>query len=319
MRFVSYIIGGETRLGIVHDGYCVDANLAYAALLRDEGKAHARAVADAVAPPDALAFIASGDEAVKAASAALSFVADIGPNSFIASHERVVIPLADVELRPPVPRPGKVICVGRNFKAHAEEAGLELAEYPIMFPKFSSTLVGAGQPIVAPSVSHELDWEGELAVVIGKPCHRTPKNAAMSAVFGYTLFNDVTVRDYQFRSTQYTAGKNFDTSGPLGPYLVLPDELPDPHDVDLTTTVNEVVKQEGNTKDFLFDIPTMIEIISEWITLEPGDVIAMGTPAGVGFKRKPPEFLKPGDVVRVTGSGPLGSLENPVVGDGRGS
>lgn len=311
MRLLAYGEGGEVRVGIVQDGFCVDANRAYEAAGQ---KLRATRLGETV-PADPLAFIQRGDEAVEAASTALEFVYQIGVDSETANAQRLTIPLADIDFRPPVPRPGKVICVGRNFKAHAEEAGRELAEYPIMFPKFSSTLVGCGHPIVRPQVSDQLDWEGELAVVIGKRSTRTSKDDALDRVFGYTLFNDISVRDYQFRSTQYTAGKNFDTSGPLGPYLVLPDELPDPHDVELTTTVNGELKQQGNTKDFLFDIATMIEVISEWITLEPGDVIAMGTPAGVGFTRNPPEFLRPGDIVRVSGSGSLGTLENPVVGE----
>lgn len=298
MRLVTYAAGTKDRLGIVQDGLCVDA-------------ARAGKSADRDIPGDALAFIAAGSAAIEATSAALAALADLSPEE--QRSRDLVVTLDEVRLRPPIPRPGKIICVGRNFKAHAEEAGRELAEYPIMFPKFGTALIGAGDPIVRPRVSDQLDWEGELAVVIGSMSRHVSRADAMSKVFGYTLFNDVTVRDYQFRSTQYVAGKNFDTSGPLGPYLVLTDELSDPHDVSLTTTVNGDVKQQGSTRDFIFDIGTMIEIISEWTTLEPGDVIAMGTPAGVGFVRKPPEFLKHGDVVAVTGSGPLGTLENPVI------
>ena len=298
MRLLTYATEAESRLGIVHDGICVDAG-------------RAAEYSGAPVSRDALSFVEAGPSAVAAASVVVAAVAELSAEE--AAGRRLTVPLADLELRSPIPRPGKMICVGRNFRAHAKEAGLELVEYPILFPKFSTTLIGSGQPIVRPRVSHELDWEGELAVVIGSRCRHVSRSDAMSTVFGYTLFNDVTLRDYQFRSTQYTAGKNFDTSGPLGPYLVLADELPDPHDVELTTTVNGELKQEGNTSDFIFDIPTIIEIISEWITLEPGDVIAMGTPAGVGFKRNPPEFLEPGDVVAVTGSGSLGTLENPVI------
>jgi 2-keto-4-pentenoate hydratase/2-oxohepta-3-ene-1,7-dioic acid hydratase in catechol pathway len=282
----------------MQDGICVDAK-------------RAGMLAGVTLPGDALALIAGDRAAVAAASAAASAVAKLSPEE--AGERGLALELESLKLRPPIPRPGKMICIGRNFRAHAEEAGLELVDYPIMFPKFGTTLIGSGESIVRPRVSHELDWEGELAVVIGAPCRHSSYEDAMSAVFGYTLFNDVTLRDYQFRSSQYVAGKNFDTSGPLGPWLVVADELPDPHTVELRTTVNGELKQEGNTRDFIFDIPRIIEIVSEWITLEPGDVIAMGTPAGVGFKRTPPEFLKPGDVVAVSGSGPLGTLENPVV------
>jgi 2-keto-4-pentenoate hydratase/2-oxohepta-3-ene-1,7-dioic acid hydratase in catechol pathway len=157
-----------------------------------------------------------------------------------------------------------------------------------------------------------LDWEGELAVIIGKRCRAVPRDKAMSVVAAYALFNDVTIRDYQFRVSQYTAGKNFETSGPFGPYMVTSDEVPDPHALELTTTLNDEVVQRASTRDMVFDIPTLVEHISEFISLEPGDVIATGTPSGVGFVRKPPRFMVPGDVVCVSATG-LGTLENPVV------
>jgi 2-keto-4-pentenoate hydratase/2-oxohepta-3-ene-1,7-dioic acid hydratase in catechol pathway len=184
----------------------------------------------------------------------------------------------------------------------------------MVFARFTNTLVGDGGAIIAPRVSEQLDWEGELAVVIGKGGGHIARGDALSHVAGYSIFNDVTVRDYQFRVTQYTAGKNFRASGPCGPYLVSADELGDAQALEITTTVNGEVKQSASTADMLFDVPALIEHISEWIDLEPGDVIATGTPAGVGFKRSPPEFLRAGDSVAVTISG-LGTLANTVVAE----
>jgi 2-keto-4-pentenoate hydratase/2-oxohepta-3-ene-1,7-dioic acid hydratase in catechol pathway len=176
------------------------------------------------------------------------------------------------------------------------------------------TLVAAGQPIVRPTVSDQLDWEGELAVVIGTGGRHITRSDALGHVAGYAIFNDVTVRDFQFRVPQYTAGKNFSASGPFGPWLTLTDEVPDPRGLEIVTEVNGVEKQRASTADMIFDIPTLIEHISEFVELEPGDVVVTGSPAGVGFKREPPEFLRPGDVCRVSISG-LGALENPVVAE----
>ena len=228
-------------------------------------------------------------------------------------NEAISKPLSAVKLLPPIPRPPKIVCVARNYAEHAKEAGLEISPIPIMFARFARTLVADGDPVLVPSVSDQLDWEGELAVIIGKDTKgkRITKADAMDYVFGYSIFNDVTVRDYQFRITQYTAGKNFRTSGPFGPVIVTADEIADPHNLDIRTTLNGKVEQSANTSTMIYDIPTILENIAEFIDLEPGDVIPTGTPAGVGFKRKPPVFLKEGDTIAVEVSG-IGVLSNPV-------
>jgi 2-keto-4-pentenoate hydratase/2-oxohepta-3-ene-1,7-dioic acid hydratase in catechol pathway len=225
--------------------------------------------------------------------------------------------LTEVKLLPPIGRPPKIICVARNYAEHAKEAGLEMSPIPIIFPRFANTLVADGEPVVVPRVSSELDWEGELAIIIGKHTHgrRLTRDEAMDYVYGYSIFNDVTVRDYQFRVTQYTAGKNFRASGPFGPVIVTADEIVDPHKLDIRTTLNGEVMQFANTETMIYDIPTILEHISDFIDLEPGDVIPTGTPAGVGFKRKPPIFLKAGDQITVEIPG-IGTLSNPVIGEG---
>ncbi|MQB07249.1 FAA hydrolase family protein [Agrobacterium tumefaciens] len=233
-------------------------------------------------------------------------------------HPDASKPLSGVKLLPPIRRPPKTICVARNYAEHAKEAGLEISPIPILFARFSSTFVADGDPVVVPTVSDNLDWEGELAVIIGKDTKgkRLSKAEAMDYVFGYSIFNDVTVRDYQFRVTQYTAGKNFRASGPFGPVIVTADEIADPHKLDIKTTLNGKQMQFANTDTMIYDIPTILENISEFIDLEAGDVIPTGTPAGVGFKRKPPIFLRDGDTITVEIPG-IGVLSNPIVGEGK--
>jgi 2-keto-4-pentenoate hydratase/2-oxohepta-3-ene-1,7-dioic acid hydratase in catechol pathway len=218
----------------------------------------------------------------------------------------------------PIARPPKIICVARNYAEHAREAGLEISPIPILFARFSNTLVADGAPVVVPAVSTHVDWEGELAIIIGKSSggRRLRRDEAMDYVFGYSIFNDVSIRDYQFRVTQYTAGKNFRASGPFGPAIVTADEIADPHKLDIKTTLNGELMQFANTDTMIYDIPTILEHISDFIDLEPGDVIPTGTPAGVGFKRKPPVFLKHGDTITVEIPG-IGVLSNPVIDEER--
>lgn len=230
------------------------------------------------------------------------------PTSFALDETRILAPIA---------RPPKIICVARNYAEHAREAGLEISPIPILFARFSNTLVADGAPVVVPAVSTHVDWEGELAIIIGKSTggRRLTRDEAMDYVFGYSIFNDVSIRDYQFRVTQYTAGKNFRASGPFGPAIVTADEIADPHKLDIRTTLNGELMQFANTDTMIYDIPTILEHISDFIDLEPGDVIPTGTPAGVGFKRKPPVFLKHGDTITVEIPG-IGVLSNPVVDEG---
>jgi 2-keto-4-pentenoate hydratase/2-oxohepta-3-ene-1,7-dioic acid hydratase in catechol pathway len=310
MILVTYQQGGEARVGVLDGESVIDARRAVTLKLLADGEARAAALAEAQVPADMTELLRGGSDALDAVRAGAEYAASSDPGP----KELVVQPASSVRLLCPVPRPPKIVCVARNYAAHAAEAGRELPEIPILFARFPVTLVAPGAPVVRPTVSHELDWEGELAVVIGRGGRHITRQAAMDHVAGYTIFNDVTVRDYQFRVTQYTAGKNFSASGPLGPWLVLADQVPDPHDLRITTTVSGEVMQDASTRDMIFDIPTLIEHISEFVELEPGDVIPTGTPSGVGFSRKPPRFLVPGDTVRVEVSS-LGVLENPVVAE----
>ena len=223
-----------------------------------------------------------------------------------------VFALEDVVLGPPVPDPEKIICLGLNYKEHAEEASLEAPPAPMLFAKFRNSLVGQGSPIVLLRASEKVDYEGELAVVIGKRCKEVAEGDALEYVAGYMPFNDVSARDLQLQTSQWMAGKAIDTFGPSGPALVTADEIEDVQALDLRTRVNGETVQQTNTSMMIFSVRETIAFISKLMTLEPGDIIATGTPSGVGFKRNPPLLLGEGDIVEVEIEG-LGVLHNPVV------
>jgi acylpyruvate hydrolase len=224
------------------------------------------------------------------------------------------LPLAEVTLRPVVPRPAKIVCVGLNYLDHVGETGREIPEYPVLFSKFAETLSGPRDPIALPPESAQVDYEGELAVVIGRPGRRIAVEDALGHVAGYTIANDVTMRDFQYKTHQWLQGKVWEASTPLGPWLVTRDEAGDASTLDISLTLNGTVLQQANTAQLMFDAPTLISLISELVTLMPGDVILTGTPGGVGFRREPQVFLAPGDQVRVEVSG-LGALDNAVVAE----
>lgn len=221
-------------------------------------------------------------------------------------------PLASVSLLPPVPQPGKILCVGLNYALHAKEGGNPIPEYPAFFIRVQSSLVAPGAPVLRPRVSEKLDYECELTIVIGRTAHDVPEAEALDYVFGYTIMNDVSVRDYQRKSTQWTAGKNFDATGPLGPVIATADALPPgAHGLGIRTRLNGKVMQESDTSDMIFSVARTVSLLSEVMTLEPGDVIATGTPSGVGYARTPPVWMKAGDIVEVEVDG-IGTLSNPV-------
>jgi len=224
------------------------------------------------------------------------------------------IPLDEVTYLPVVPRPGKVICVGLNYAAHIEETHRQPSDYPVLFPKFATSLCGAYDDIPVPPEPEAIDYEGELVVVIGTTARRVSEADALNHVAGYTIANDVTMRDYQGKTHQWMQGKAWDRSTPVGPWLVTTDEIPDPTQLTLRTIVNGDVLQETTTDLMIFPIPTLVSTISEFATLEPGDLILTGTPAGVGFRREPQVLLGDGDVVAVEVDG-IGRLENRFVAE----
>jgi len=222
--------------------------------------------------------------------------------------------LAQVTLLPPITDPDKIICAGRNYRAHAAEAGGAPPENPQVFLRLVNTLVAHGQPMVCPKISGDFDYEGELALIIGKPGRHIAKADALSHIFGYTLFNDGSIRDIQFKHS-IAAGKNFHQTGGFGPWIVTADEIPDPTRLHLATRLNGHEVQHTGIDDLIFDIPTLISYCSDWTPMIAGDVISTGTPEGVGFARKPPLWMKPGDFVEVEIGG-IGVLRNPIVAEG---
>lgn len=220
---------------------------------------------------------------------------------------------ADVKLLAPLPRPGKILCSGINYVGHKEEnPNATMPEEPFFFSKLPTAVIGPGEPIVLPPQSKQVDYEVEFTVVIGKQMKNTPEAEVMGSIFGYTILHDVSARDVQFKDNQITLGKNFDTFSPLGPCIVTTDDLPDPERRGLRTFLNGQLMQNGTTAEWVFSLPTMLSFLSRVMTLEPGDVVSTGTPAGTGFFRKPQVFLQAGDVVRLEIDG-IGVLENPVV------
>jgi 2-keto-4-pentenoate hydratase/2-oxohepta-3-ene-1,7-dioic acid hydratase in catechol pathway len=287
-------------------GQLIDVQLALDYLADASGRADLRLAGYGTA---ITRFLAGGDPAMAAAAEALELTGGLPAEQL--QRRGLLMSSDEVEFSPVAPAPQRILCVGRNYRAHAEETGRAIPDHPIFFVRFPSSLVGHRQPLIVPAVSERLDWEGELAVVIGRPArHLKPQDAA-SVIAGYSIFNDGSVRDYQHHGTQWTAGKNFAASGSFGPYLVTADEVGNPADLTVVTRVNGAVMQEASTAGLIFGIPELLAYITQWQALEPGDVIATGTPAGIGNARKPPVFLRAGDEVTVS-IDTLGRLVNPV-------
>lgn len=282
MRLVTYSHGEQlTALGMVVDGRVID--------LEDIGYL------------DIFSFLNEGDVAIQRAERFAKIVDD-GPA------------LDEVMLHAPIPQPDKFICIGLNYRDHAIESGMEIPALPTVFTKYPNAICGHGDPIILPSVSKQVDYEAELAFVIGREAKNVKAADWQDYVFGYTCVHDVSARDYQLATSQWTIGKTFDTFGPMGPVLVRKDEIADPHNLRISFDLNGKTMQDSNTSQFVFDIPYLVEYLSTVMTLQPGDVVSTGTPPGVGFAKKPPIFLKPGDecVVRIEG---IGELRNPCVSD----
>lgn len=216
------------------------------------------------------------------------------------SERPILLPYDSVRLEAPVPRPRKIIALGLNYRDHVEETGQQIPDHPIIFAKFSSSVVGPDALIRKPRGTDKIDWEVELGVVIGRTCRNVPEKSALDYVAGYTIVNDLTARDLQKSDGQWVRAKSLDGFCPMGPAIVTVDELGDGSGLRLQTHVNGVLKQDSNTSNMIFTVPQIVSYLSQYLTLEPGDVIATGTPSGVGFTRKPPEYLRPGDEVTLT-------------------
>jgi 2-keto-4-pentenoate hydratase/2-oxohepta-3-ene-1,7-dioic acid hydratase in catechol pathway len=298
MKLVRFSTNGQSpRLGALQGDRIADLTASLTASLAARGVVRAEAIAAALVPSSARAFLEGG-------AASADAVASI--------TQWVTVPAASARLHAPIDDPGKFICIGLNYRDHAEETGNPIPKEPPIFGKWNGSIIGPGDPILRPRGSKQLDWEVELGVVIGKTARFVSREAALDHVWGYTIVNDASARDFQFITTQWMAGKIFDTAAPVGPYIADRTEVPDPHSLELKTFVNGKQMQKGNTKTFIFDVRYLVSYLSGLMTLSPGDLIATGTPPGVGLGMKPtPVFMNPGDVCRVE-IDRLGSMENPV-------
>lgn len=312
MKLVTFSWKGHVGLGALASDHVVDLHRAYAAALRFWGDTDELMVAGLRVPKDLLALLRGGEASMAAARRTLKFTEG---EAMADQKEALCFDLADVGLLAPVQRPGKIVCVGLNYRSHLAEIGERTPDYPILFHKATTSLIGHKQSIVLPRVSKQVDYEGELAVVIGRRGKYLSEEDALSCVAGYTCANDVSAHDIEFRTSQWTSGKMLDTFCPLGPALVTADEAPDPGRLHLKTTLNGQTVQEACSSDMVFSVPFLISYISSLATLEPGDIILTGTPAGIGCNQRPPVFLQPGDDVSVHIDG-IGTLTNAVVSEG---
>jgi len=297
MKLVRFSVNGQPpRIGALQGDRIADLQASLAASLGRRGVVRAQEIAAALVPNSTRAFLEGGPAAQEAVS---------------SITEWVTVPAGSVRLHAPINDPGKFICIGLNYRDHAEEAGMPIPKEPPIFAKWNNAILDPGEPILRPRGSTQLDWEVELGVVIGRTARYVSREQALDYVYGYTIINDVSARDFQFLTSQWMAGKIPETFAPVGPYIADRSDVTDPHVLSLKTWVNGTQMQNGNTKTLIFDVRYLVSYLSGLITLQPGDLIATGTPPGVGFAKKPPVLMQPGDVCRMEITG-LGILENPI-------
>jgi acylpyruvate hydrolase len=306
MKIVRFSQNGHSpRLGCyMGQDRVVDLEASCADWLSVKGVVRSAAIAAALFPQSTRGFLEGGTatQEVLGAMVEATKAGKFQPVSHAANAVRLHAPIND---------PGKFICIGLNYKDHAAETGSAIPKEPPVFPKWNNAILDPGEPILRPRGEKTLDWEVELGVVIGKTARFVPKERALDYIYGYTIINDASARDFQFHTSQWGPGKMGDTLAPVGPYIADRSEIPDPHVLSVKTWVNGTLMQDGNTKNFIFDLGYIIQYLTNIMTLSPGDLISTGTPAGVGFSRKPPITLQPGDVCKLEITG-LGTLENPV-------
>ncbi len=317
MKLVTYEVGKQARVGVVEGEAIVDvASVAKHVSRGRSSNPKFRRAAEVIRqsgppPEDMIDLLARGEKYLKALETLIGLLAAAFASK--KSANPFTTRLAKARLRAPIPRPGKITCLGLNYADHAREQGIEPPDRPIYFLKSVNTICGPGDSIVLPLNSSEVDYEAELAVVIGKRGKNIPEEKAYEYVAGYMALHDVSARDMQFGDKQWFRGKSCDTFAPTGPWLVTRDEVPDPQQLRISLTLNGQTMQDSNTSNLIFKIPYLVSYLSQSLTWEVGDIISTGTPPGVGVFRKPPVFLKPGDTASITIE-KIGTLTNPVVG-----
>ena len=314
MRLVMYKYGErDYRLGLLRpDETIVDINYAYEKILAEKGVPSCAQMAAAYAPSDSISFLQGGERCMDAAREVKSRSFPI--NSFSVDGKPLVFNRSDVKLGSPVINPGKIICLSHNYYDFCEETGNPVPPEPRIFSKFSNTICGCDDPIIYPKMTKCLGYEVELAVIIGKKARYVPVEKALDYVAGYTLFNDVSASDLTTMDKQVCRGKTFDNFAPCGPSLVTKDEVPDSGSLDVKLYVNGIELQSSNTKNLIYDVPKLVSFLSECFTLEPGDIIATGTPGGLAKDRKPTTYMQVGDICTLK-IDILGELTNTIVAE----
>lgn len=308
MRLVTFCYEGTERIGCVAGEQVIDLNYACQAWLRSLGKLRYKQIAEAYVPAEMVGFLCGGAESMDMAAKAVAYALGDAADAF---GWNMVHSAGNVRLEAPVLKPGKIICVGHNYREHILEMGRELPEHPVIFAKYANTVIGPQDDIPYFSITKQLDYEAEFAFIIGKRASNVSKDEALDYVAGYTIVNDITARDLQRRTLQWLQGKTVDGSAPMGPWLVTKEDLPDPYGLAVELRVNGELRQSTNTANLVFNVHTLVGFLSQIMTLEPGDVVCTGTPGGVGFAMNPQLFLQDGDVVRIDIEG-IGTLENRV-------
>jgi 2-keto-4-pentenoate hydratase/2-oxohepta-3-ene-1,7-dioic acid hydratase in catechol pathway len=315
MKLVTYESARQSHVGVVQGDLVVDVAAAYGLIAKGRiADVKVAAAANVLrklgrAPEDMIELLGLGERYRKALGVVVACASGLGKKG----PKGLLTPLRTAKLRAPIAHPQKITCVGLNYADHAREGGVEPPKAPIFFLKSHNTICGPGDPIKLPPNSEKVDYEAEFAVVIGKRGRGIPESDAHKYIAGYTILHDVSARDMQFSDNQWYRGKSCDTFAPTGPWIVTPDEIPDPHSLRISLTLNGETLQDSNTSNLIFKVPFLISYLSQSLTWEVGDLISTGTPPGVGFARKPPVFLKAGDTTSVTVEG-IGTLTNPVAG-----
>lgn len=305
MKIITFIENGRQRLGAIEGTTVIDLNRSTEELLKSRGIIRSKKVAEAFVPEDTKGFLEGGEESFTYAQSAIEYALSG------QSHVQLTYDKKDVIVGAPITNPGKIICVGHNYRDHILEMGREIPSNPVIFAKFANTLIGPEEDIPFFPISNQLDYEAEFTFVIGKQAKNVSEEEALDYVAGYTITNDVTYRDIQRRTLQWLQGKTVDGTAPMGPYLITTDELTDASNLNVVLTVNGEERQRTNTNNLVFTVEKLVAFLSNLMVLEPGDIVLTGTPGGVGFAMEPQVFLKDGDVVKVE-IDEIGFIENTV-------
>ena len=314
MKLVMYRKEGDPRLGCLKGDQVIDLNLAYEAMLISKRVVRPREKAGLMIPPETIAFLGGGDESLAAARETVQWLGSAKQEELTVRNSPCLVPLEKVKLLAPVLKPSKIICVAHNYHDFLEELGMKPHPEPRIFAKFANAVASYEDPIPRPAMTQALGYEAELAFVIGKPCKHVPEAEAYGCIAGYMGLNDVSASDLTKRDGQNLRGKSFDAFAPMGPYLLTTDELPDPHNLDVELRVNGRVLQKSNTNQLVYNVPQLVAFCSQVFSLEPGDVVATGTPGGLAKDRNPTTYMNPGDIME-TEIEKLGVLRNPITAE----